>query len=101
LGEVSGNQPAEGSQILAVNEGAGNSTALHTASDPSEAADWNGMAECLKGDYQYVALRRQEVVRWANSPSMEKTLITKAKEEKMGQTNTMKTTITVQTRRPA
>jgi hypothetical protein len=30
-------------------------------------------------------------VRWANSPSTEKTLITKEKEEKMGQINTMKT----------
>jgi hypothetical protein len=38
-----------------------------------------------------VALRRQEVMRWANSPSTEKTLITKEKEEKMGQINTMKT----------
>jgi hypothetical protein len=41
--------------------------------------------------FQYVALRRQEVVRWTNSPSTEKTLITKLKEEKMGQINTMKT----------
>jgi hypothetical protein len=38
-----------------------------------------------------VALRRQEVVRWANSPSTEKTLITKEKEEKMGQINMMQT----------
>jgi hypothetical protein len=38
-----------------------------------------------------VALRRQEVVLWANSPSREKTLITKEKEEKIGQINTMKT----------
>jgi hypothetical protein len=30
-------------------------------------------------------------VRWANSPSTEKTLITKEKEEKMVQINTMKT----------
>jgi predicted Fe-S protein YdhL (DUF1289 family) len=44
-----------------------------------------------KGDHQYVALRRQEIVRWANSSSTEKTLITKEKEEKMGQINTMKT----------
>jgi hypothetical protein len=49
------------------------------------------MTGCLKGDHQYVALRRQEVVRWANSPSTEKTLITKEKEEKMGHINTMKT----------
>jgi hypothetical protein len=45
----------------------------------------------LKVDHQYVALRRQKVVRWAYSPSTEKTLITKEKEEKMGQINTMKT----------
>jgi hypothetical protein len=45
---------------------------------------------CLKGDHQYVALRRQEVVRWDNSPSTEKTLITKEKEEKIGQINTIK-----------
>jgi hypothetical protein len=44
----------------------------------------------LNSDHQYVAFRRQEVVRWANSLSMEKTLITKEKEEKMGQINTMK-----------
>jgi hypothetical protein len=49
------------------------------------------MTRCLKGDHQYVALRRQEVVQWANSPTTEKTLITKEKEEKMGQINTMKT----------
>jgi hypothetical protein len=45
---------------------------LHTASNPSGAADCNGMTGCLKGD-----------VRWASSPSTEKTLITKEKEEKM------------------
>jgi hypothetical protein len=33
------------------------------------------------------------VVRWASSLSTEKTLITKEKEEKMGQINTMKTNI--------
>jgi hypothetical protein len=50
------------------------------------------MTGCLKDDHQYGALRRQEVVRWANSPStLKKTLITKEKEEKMGQINTMKT----------
>jgi hypothetical protein len=43
----------------------------------------------LNSDHQYVAFRRQEVVRWASSLSMEKTLITKEKEEKMGQINTM------------
>jgi hypothetical protein len=41
------------------------------------------MTGCLKGDHQYVALQRQGVVPWANSPSTEKTLITKEKEEKM------------------
>jgi hypothetical protein len=51
---------------------------LHIASDPSGVADCNGMTGCLKDDHQYVAFRRQEVVRWA-------------KEEKMGQINTMKT----------
>jgi hypothetical protein len=61
---------------------------LSTASDPSEAADCNG---CLTGGHQYVALRRQGVVRCASSPSTEKTLITKEKEEKMRQINTMKT----------
>jgi hypothetical protein len=60
------------------------------ASDPSGTADCNGMTKCLSGD-QYEALRRQKVVRWTNSPSTEKTLITKEKEEKMGQINTMKT----------
>jgi hypothetical protein len=55
-----------------------------------EAANCNGMTGCLKGDHQYVALRRQEVVRWAISFSTEKKLITKEKEEKMGQINTMK-----------
>jgi hypothetical protein len=70
------------------------------------------MTRCLKGDHQYVALRGQKVVRWANSSSTEKTLITKEKEEKMGQINTMKTnskrkkdlqsaTWNVQTRRPS
>jgi hypothetical protein len=54
-------------------------------------ADCNGMTGCLKGDNQYVALRRQEVVGWANSPSTAKTFITKEKEEKIGQVNTMKT----------
>jgi hypothetical protein len=49
------------------------------------------MTGCLKGDHQYVALRRQEVVRWDISPSTEKILITKEKEERMGQINTMKT----------
>jgi hypothetical protein len=49
------------------------------------------MTGCLKGHHQYVALRRQEVVRWANSPSTEKTLFTKEKEEKMEQINRMKT----------
>jgi hypothetical protein len=49
------------------------------------------MTGCLKGDHQYGALRRLEIVRWANSPSTEKTLIKKEKEEKMGQINTMKT----------
>jgi hypothetical protein len=63
---------------------------LHTASDPSGVADCNGMTGCLKGDHQYVAHRRQEVVRWANSPSTEKTLM-KEKEEKLGPINTMKT----------
>jgi hypothetical protein len=48
------------------------------------------MTGCLKGDHQYVALRRQEVMRWAISFSTEKKLITKEKEEKMGQINTMK-----------
>jgi hypothetical protein len=60
-------------------------------SDPSWAADCNGMTGCLKGDHQYVALQRPGVVRWSNSPSTEKTLIMKEKEEKMGQINTMKT----------
>jgi hypothetical protein len=55
-------------------------------SEPSRVADCNGVTGCLKGDHQYVALRCQEVVRKANSP-----LITKEKEEKMGQINTMKT----------
>jgi hypothetical protein len=65
---------AGGSQILAANEGEGSpEERLHTAADPSGAADCNGMTGCLKGDHQYVALRRQEVVRWANSPSTEKT----------------------------
>jgi hypothetical protein len=50
---------------------------LQTASDPSGAAECNDMSGCLKGDHQYVALRRKEVVRWANSPSTEKTLIMK------------------------
>jgi hypothetical protein len=58
---------------------------------PSGAADCNSMTGCLKGDHQYGALRRQEVVRSANSQSTEKTLITKEKEENMGQINTMKT----------
>jgi hypothetical protein len=50
------------------------------------------MTGCLKGEHQYVvALRRQGVVRWVDSPSTEQTLNTKEKEEKMGQTNTMKT----------
>jgi hypothetical protein len=49
------------------------------------------MTGCLKGDHQYVALRRQGVVRWATFPSTEKTFITKEKEEKMGQINMMKT----------
>jgi hypothetical protein len=49
------------------------------------------MTGCLKGDHQYVALWRQGVVRCANSPSTEKTLITKEKEEKMGLIITMKT----------
>jgi hypothetical protein len=49
------------------------------------------MTGCLKGEHQYVALRRQEVVQWKNSPSTVKTLITKEEEEKMGQINTMKT----------
>jgi hypothetical protein len=57
---------------------------LHTASDPSGAADCNGLTGCLKGEHQYVALRRQEVVRWAYSMSTENTLITKEKEEKNG-----------------
>jgi hypothetical protein len=39
------------------------------------------MTGCLKGDNQYVALRRQEVVGW----------VTKEKGEKIGQVNTMKT----------
>jgi hypothetical protein len=60
-------------------------------SDPSGAADCNCMTGCLKGDHQYVALWRQGVVRWANSPSTEKTLIKKEKEEIMSQINTMKT----------
>jgi hypothetical protein len=49
------------------------------------------MIEFLKGDHQYMALHRQEVVRCVNSPSTEKTLNTKEKEEKMGQISTMKT----------
>jgi hypothetical protein len=32
-------------------------------SDPSEAADCNGITGCLKDDHQKVALQRQEVVR--------------------------------------
>jgi hypothetical protein len=46
---------------------------LYAASDPSGATDYNVLTRCLKGDHQYVALRRQEVVRWANSSSTEKT----------------------------
>jgi hypothetical protein len=47
------------------------------------------MTGCLKGDHQYVALSNT----WgcAYAPPTEKTLITKEKEEKMGQINTMKT----------
>jgi hypothetical protein len=93
LGEVSGNQPAEGSQILATNEGEGNSSVLSPEEQLHTASDCNTqrLTGCLKGDHQYVALRCEESVRWANSPSTEKTLITKEKEEKMGQINTMKT----------
>jgi hypothetical protein len=46
------------------------------------------MTGCLKDDHQYLALRRQVVVRWANSLSTEKTFITKEKEEIMGQMKT-------------
>jgi hypothetical protein len=49
------------------------------------------MTRCLKSDHQYVAFWRQGVVRWANSSSTEKTLITKEKEEKWDRLNTMKT----------
>jgi hypothetical protein len=45
------------------------------------------MTGCLKGNHQYVALRRKEVVRWAISPFTEKTLITREKEEKIRQIN--------------
>jgi hypothetical protein len=57
LAEVSGKQPAGGSQIQAANEGDGNSSVgsseerLHTASDSSGAVDCNGMNECLKGSH--------------------------------------------------
>jgi hypothetical protein len=40
------------------------------------------MTGYLKGDHQYVALRRKGVVRWVNSPSTEKILIKKEKEKK-------------------
>jgi hypothetical protein len=49
------------------------------------------MTRYLKGDHQYVAFRRQEVARVTKSPSTKKTLITKEKEDKIGQINTMKT----------
>jgi hypothetical protein len=48
-------------------------------------------SESLQSYDWYVALWRQGVVPWADLPSSEKTLITKAKEEKMGQIKTMKT----------
>jgi hypothetical protein len=32
-----------------------------------QVADCNGVTGCLNGDHQYVALRRQRVVRWADS----------------------------------
>jgi hypothetical protein len=44
--------------FLVANEGEENSSVLspgerlHTASDPSEEADCNGMTGCLKGDHQ-------------------------------------------------
>jgi hypothetical protein len=52
------------------------------ASDPSGVADCNCMAGCLKGDHQYVAFRRQEVVRCAYSSSTEKQLLRKKKNKK-------------------
>jgi hypothetical protein len=48
-------------------------------------------SDYTQGNHQYVALRCQGVVGWANSLSTKKTLITKEKEVKMGQINTMKT----------
>jgi hypothetical protein len=48
---------------------------------------------CRKGDHQYVALRRQGVMRRANSSSTEKENIIQKEEEegKMERINTMKT----------
>jgi hypothetical protein len=62
------------------------------ASDPSEAAECNGMTGCLKGDHQYVALRRQGVIQWDNAPSTEKTLITEEKEKKWDRSTRLRPT---------
>jgi hypothetical protein len=48
------------------------------------------MTGCLKGHRQYVALRRQGLCDGLIPPSTEKTLITKEKEEKKKQIDTMK-----------
>jgi hypothetical protein len=74
------------------------------------------MTGCLKGDHEYEALRRQEVVRWANSPSTGNNTYYERKRRKNGtdqhdedQQQTEKgltighleCTIIVQTRRPS
>jgi hypothetical protein len=54
---------------------------------PGGAAEQNGRTGCLKGDHQYVALRRQGVGHWANNPVPEKNHYYESRKKKKNGTD--------------